>query len=53
MKEVLLTTPDQPCFIGSWYLPNVNICDDIVRVFNTDFFRKAEGTTGGPFPPKA
>tara|TARA_R110000824_G_scaffold398103_1_gene601773 strand:+ start:1178 stop:1825 length:648 start_codon:yes stop_codon:yes gene_type:complete len=51
MKEVLLTTPDQPCFIGSWYLPNVNICDDIVRVFNTDFFRKAEGTTGGPFQP--
>jgi prolyl 4-hydroxylase len=49
MKEVLLTTPDQPCFIGAWYLPNISICDDIVRVFNTDFFTKAPGELGGPY----
>tara|TARA_R110000796_G_scaffold172527_1_gene289541 strand:- start:1891 stop:2538 length:648 start_codon:yes stop_codon:yes gene_type:complete len=49
MKEVLLTTPDQPCFIGAWYLPNISICDDIVRVFNTDFFNKLPGKLGGPF----
>ena len=49
MKEVILTTPDQPCFIGAWYLPNINICDDIVRVMRTDYFNKQEGHIGAPF----
>tara|TARA_R100001126_G_C4857415_1_gene165428 strand:- start:56 stop:694 length:639 start_codon:yes stop_codon:yes gene_type:complete len=47
MEEVVLTTPDQPCFIGAWYLPNLSICDEIVRVFETDFLQKDEGLSGG------
>ena len=30
MKEVILNTPDQPCFIGAWYLPQISICDRII-----------------------
>jgi len=46
MKEVKLTTPEQPCFIGAWYLPDISLCDEIINTYNTNAFRTAPGTIG-------
>jgi hypothetical protein len=46
MKEIVLTSPDQPCFIGAWYLPDVTVCDRIMESFNSNKVKKTEGTLG-------
>ncbi len=46
MKEVILNTPDQPCFIGAWYLPQISICDQVVAAFHSDLLFKDEGRSG-------
>ena len=47
MKEIVLNTPDQPCFIGAWYLPQISICDQVVAAFHSDLLIKEEGRSGG------
>lgn len=46
MKEVILNTPDQPCFIGAWYLPQVSICDRIIAAQDSGFLNTGEGRIG-------
>ena len=45
MKEVKLTFSDQPSFIGAWYLPEINLCDEICHAFNTEL-SQVQGTIG-------
>lgn len=47
MKEVLFSSPDQPCFIGGWYIKDIELCDAIVEAFESDCFPKGSGTVGG------
>tara|TARA_R100001086_G_scaffold156554_1_gene83760 strand:+ start:1855 stop:2496 length:642 start_codon:yes stop_codon:yes gene_type:complete len=47
MKEVIFDTRNQPCFIGAWYLPQISICDEVVRAYHSDLLFKAEGRSGG------
>ena len=46
MKEVILNTPDQPCFIGAWYLPQISICDRIIAAQDSGFLNTGEGRIG-------
>ena len=47
MKEVNLTTPEQPCFIGAWYLPDASLCDEIISAYETNSFKTVQGVIGG------
>ena len=46
MKEVILNTPDQPCFIGAWYLPQISICDRIIAAYDSGLLQKGDGRIG-------
>tara|TARA_A100001391_G_scaffold113439_1_gene76315 strand:- start:3046 stop:3696 length:651 start_codon:yes stop_codon:yes gene_type:complete len=46
MKEVLFNTPDQPCFIGAWYLPQISICDRIIAAYDSGLLQKGDGRLG-------
>jgi hypothetical protein len=46
MEEVQIGLSDSPCFIGAWFLPDIDLCDKIVQAFDADYFPKKEGEIG-------